>query len=223
VSGTNKHWERDQLIKRLLLSRDSKDQIEGMRQLHVVFRDLVANVVVMLTGSALLLESEAHADNGSRRIDEERFGDIWQETLTCVLQRVQAGTFRANGSLLAYLVTIAMRRMADDWRKRQWLEDYGRLDSFGCEPRYWPTGLIEDIERFCKGMAAKNRMTLVFGVALSCLNGSGRGIMPDLFNLLFAIRHEIDWERVTREGVETRYKRLRKALRKNLRKRGYDV
>lgn len=87
----------EEQVKLLLADGDRDARLQGVRLIQQQYRNPVAVVL-------------------RRKITDlppEKLADAWQETVKQVIQRVVAGSLNPQGSLLAYLCTIALRRVHD--------------------------------------------------------------------------------------------------------------
>lgn len=219
----DEYKKRDDPITELLSSSDTAECKKGMVLLEETFRTLVASVLLSIARGGESAACDGLLDSGSESLDRQVFAEVWQETMASVWTNVQRGRFKSNGSLLAYVVTIAERKTIDLYRKQQKVDDSGEPDLLADTPIGQVVELLDEIESFYVSLPEKDEAILRLGVTLALEAGSGRGIREEFVAKLAEIYLDNGWTERSPATIVRRYSRLRDRLCEYLQRRGYHV
>jgi DNA-directed RNA polymerase specialized sigma24 family protein len=159
---------------------------------------------------------------GGGQLNADDIADIWQTTLTCVVEGLQNGKFKSEkGSLKAYLRTIATRRAVDACQRRRVIGLTG-LDLTGSEiePAQAPEStddFLDELKRCFQELPSILQQVLIVDVELFYRSGwewVSLRELTDTINLWYGTS-------LPETTVKSRRARARNELRRLLRQRGY--
>lgn len=218
---------RDERIKKQLLSASEGRRKEGLLELDANFRSVVASILQTIAQRRRSAAFDALLVEDSDTLNRDVFADIWSETVKSVWGNVQRDKFKAKGSLLAYLVTIAVRRTFDRYRRQRRYDDDSDLDwvavSTDCEAMEVEEKFFAAVDKYVESLSVEDRMAMKEYIHISVENGSPRGILKELVKRLNEKRREQGLEVKSESAIKKHNQRLREELRDSLKRQGYNV
>ncbi len=223
--GARKYRERDAQIVRGLCSKNHAERDDAAQCLQRKLRRPLAKTLCRIARRSTSECFELILDE-NLCLNETEFDDIWQETVIIVLQNAERGNLTDTSNLLAYMVTVAKRRVKEHWDGRcgrQLEADIAELlmapsDDAEILAKERNEEIVQAIEDFYDTLKKPDQVALGIGMRLKT---SDRANDKSMKKLAAKIRQSGAWGGQT-ATISRRYNRLREKLRKYLEDRGYD-
>lgn len=188
----------EQQIKKKLSSSRWEDRHDGLVLLDRTYREFIS----------------WHIHSWAVSLTSEDLADVWQETMLSLARRVMGGKFTNNGSLTAYLRTVANAKAIDMLRKRIRIDD-SNIEAVEetCCPDCW-LHILEEIKICYASLSEKLQLVLRKDVELFVRNFRWVSLeeLTDEINKQLRIP-------LSRTTVKSRRDRARQQLRTKLKER----